>query len=94
MHCLIGADEGLEGNRECLWETGLSGQSSHRCHGSVGDSSGDKVCVWPSGLSSKQGVTGSGSSGGASNIGLSKSSTGQDTGFCITCLMNSSMDKY
>ena len=53
MHCLIGADEGLEGDRECLWKTGLSGQSSHRCHGSIGDLSGDKVCVWPSGLSSK-----------------------------------------
>ena len=39
-------------------------------------------------------MTGSGSSSGTSNIGLSKSSTGQDTGFCITCLTNSSMDKY
>ena len=39
-------------------------------------------------------MTGSGSSGGMSDIGLSKSSTGQDTGFCITCSTNSSMDKY
>ena len=53
MRCLIGADEGLEGDKECLRETGLSGRSSHCCHGSVGDLSGDKVCVWPSGLSGK-----------------------------------------
>ena len=39
-------------------------------------------------------MTGSGSSGGASDIGLSKSSTGQDTGFCITCSMNSSIEEY
>ena len=53
MRCLIGADEGLEGDKECLQETGLSGRSSHCCHGSVGDLSGDKVCVWPAGLSGK-----------------------------------------
>ena len=53
MHCLIGTDEGLEGDEECLQEMGLSGQSSHHCHGSVGDLSGDRVCVWPSGLSGK-----------------------------------------
>ena len=39
-------------------------------------------------------MTGSGSSGGTSDIGLSKSSTGWDTGFCITCSTNSSMDEY
>ena len=39
-------------------------------------------------------MTGSGSKGGASDIGLSKLSMGQDTRFCITCLTNSSMDKY
>ena len=39
-------------------------------------------------------MTGSGSSGGVSNIGLSKLSTGWDTGFCITCSTNFSMDKY
>ena len=39
-------------------------------------------------------MTGSGSSGGVSDIGLSKSSTGQDTGFCITCSTNSSMEEY
>ena len=39
-------------------------------------------------------MTGSGSSGGASDIGLSKSSTGQDTGFCITCSTNSSIEEY
>ena len=39
-------------------------------------------------------MTGSGSSGGASDIGLSKLSMGQDTGFCIMCSMNSSMDEY
>ena len=38
-------DEGLEGDRECLQETGLSGWSSHCCHGSVGDLSGDRVCM-------------------------------------------------
>ena len=53
MRCLIGADERLEGDKECLRETELSGQSSYCCHGSVGDSSGDKVCMWPSGLSGK-----------------------------------------
>ena len=39
-------------------------------------------------------MTGSGSSGGASDIGLSKLSTGRDTGFCITCSTNSSIEKY
>ena len=39
-------------------------------------------------------MTRSGSSGGASDIGLSKSSMGQDTEFCITCSTNSSMDEY
>ena len=39
-------------------------------------------------------MTGSGSSSGASDIGLSKLSTGQDTGFCIMCSTNSSMDEY
>ena len=39
-------------------------------------------------------MTGSGSSGGASDIGLSKSSTGRDTGFCITCSTNSSIEEY
>ena len=53
MCCLIGTDEGLEGDRECLREMGLSGLSSHHCHGSVGDLLGNKICVWPSGLSSK-----------------------------------------
>ena len=53
MRCLIGVDEGLEGDKECLQETGLSGQSSHCCHGSVGDLSGDRVCMWPPGLSGK-----------------------------------------
>ena len=53
MHCLIGADEGLDGDKECLWEMGLSGLSSHHCYSSVGDLSGDRVCVWPSGLSGK-----------------------------------------
>ena len=39
-------------------------------------------------------MTGSGSSGGVSDIGLSKLSTGQDTGFCITCSTNSSIEEY
>ena len=39
-------------------------------------------------------MTGSGSSGGASDIGLSKSSMGRDTGFCITCSTNSSIEEY
>ena len=39
-------------------------------------------------------MTGSGSSSGASDIGLSKLSTGRDTGFCITCSTNSSMEEY
>ena len=51
MHCLIGADERLLGDKECFLETRLSGQLSHLCHGSIGDSLGDKVCILPSELS-------------------------------------------
>ena len=39
-------------------------------------------------------MTGSGSSSGTSDIGLSKSSMGQNTRFCITCSMNSSIEEY
>ena len=39
-------------------------------------------------------MTGSGSSGGASDMGLSKLSTGRDTRFCIMCSTNSSIEEY
>ena len=56
----MGAEEGLVGDRECLWDTGLSG-ARYSCHGMMGDSSGDKVCVLPPGTSGSYGMNGSGS---------------------------------
>jgi len=47
----MGAEEGLVGDRECLWDTGLLGQVRYASQGSIGDSSGDKVCVCPPGMS-------------------------------------------
>jgi len=75
----MGAEEGLVGDRECLWDTGLSG-ARYSCHGMTGDSSGDKACVLPPGTSGSYGMNGSGSKGGASSMGLSGSSSGFSTG--------------
>jgi len=75
----MGAEEGLVGDRECLWDTGLSG-ARYSCHGMTGDSSGDKACVLPPGTSGSYGMNGSGSKGGTSSMGLSGSSSGFSTG--------------
>jgi len=73
----MGAEERLVGDRECLWDTGLSG-ARYSCHGMTGDSSGDKACVLPPGTSGSYGMNGS--KGGASSMGLSGSSSGFSTG--------------
>ena len=75
----MGAEEGLVGDRECLWDTGLSG-ARYSCHGMTGDSSEDKACVLPPGTSGAYGMNGSGSKGGASSMGLSGSSSKSSTG--------------
>jgi len=75
----MGAEEGLVGDRECLWDTGLS-RARYSCHGVMGDSSGDKVCILPPRTSGSYGTNSSGSKGGASSMGLSGSSSGFSTG--------------
>ena len=47
----MGAEEGLVGDRECLWGTGLLGLVRYSFQGLIGDSSRDKVCVCPPGTS-------------------------------------------
>jgi len=74
----MSAEEGFVGDRECLWDTGLSG-ARYSCHGMMGDSSGDKACVLPPGTLGSYGINGSGSKGGTSSMGLSGSSSGFST---------------
>jgi len=53
VHWRIGAEEGLVGDRECLWDTGLLGSVRYAFQGSIGDSLEDRVYVWPPGLSGR-----------------------------------------
>jgi len=75
----MGTEEGLVGDRECLWDTGL-GSVRYSSQGATGDSSGDKACMLPPGTSGSYGMNGSGSKGSTSSIGLSGSSSGFSTG--------------
>jgi len=78
----MGTKEGLVGDRECLWDTGL-GSSRYSLQGAIGDSSRDKVCMLPSLFGY---WVGSGSIGGASSMGLSGSSAG--------CSASCSIEEY
>jgi len=45
VHCRMGAEEGLVGDRECLRDTGLLGWVRYSSQGAMGNSSGDRVLV-------------------------------------------------